>query len=133
MKEESRPKDLQRADLLEPVFFEDRPDVSEDERYQNTVLRPILKFQHASLCLVTVEAMRSLNPGFIDLPERKQKQFITTALTSNLALRNQLLGLVLGMLDEIQLIIFLSNKKEYSKRVQAMVLQRVMEGYKKFL
>lgn len=133
MKDEQAPKPPKRSDLLEPVFFEDRHDLSPDERFQNTVLRPVLKFQNAHLCRVTIEAVLALNPGFRDLPEKKQRQFVSVTLTSNLALRNQLLGIVLGMLEEVQLMEYLGSRKELSKRIQAMLLQRIMGEYGRFL
>lgn len=128
-----QPSITKRSDLLEPIFFEDRPDVTPEERFQNTVLRPVLKFQNASLCMIAVEAVKALNPAFMDLHERKQRQFLTSTLTSNLALRNQLLGMVLGMLDEPQIKEYLILRKEYSKRIQAMLLQRIVEQYMRFL
>lgn len=134
MKDVSKqPTISKRSDLLEPIFFEDRPDVTPEERFQNTVLRPVLKFQNANLCMIAVEAVKALNPAFIELHERKQRQFLTATLTSNLALRNQLLGMVLGMLDEPQIKEYLALRKEYSKRIQAMLLQRIVEQYMRFL
>lgn len=124
---------MKRSDLLEPIYFEDRPDINPDERFQNVVLRPVLKLQNAHLCRVTIEAVLALNPAFRDLPEKKQRQFVTATLTSNLALRNQLLGIVLGMLEEVQLMEYLGSRKELAKRIQAMLQQRIVGEYGRFL
>jgi hypothetical protein len=122
-----------RSALLEPVFFEDNAAINPAEYFQNTVLRPVLKFQNELLCRVAIDAVKTLNPAFNQQAERKQKQFITTALTSNAALRNTLLGIVIGMFDEEQLIKFLADRKELSKRIQLMLQVRVLEQYQKFL
>jgi hypothetical protein len=122
-----------RSDLLEPVFFEEKHELSPAEHFQNTVLRPVLKFQNELLCRITIDAVRTLNPAFNDQPERKQKQFITAALTANAALRNTLLGIVIGMFDEEQLTPFLADRKELSKRIQSILQVRVLEQYRKFL
>lgn len=58
----------------------------------------------------------------MELPE--QHKFLTTFLTSNKILRNQLIGIVIGMMTESELQFYLTDQKACNKRIIQMQVTR---------
>ena len=77
----------------------------EIETFQNAVLRPILKFQN---------------------------EWIMTFILANIgkqnALKNQLIGSVIGLLTEEELIFYFTNQSDLNKRIYQMICQRMYDN-----
>jgi len=130
----SNPKEeLKRSDLTVPVFFDEKSSMNAAEHFQHTVLRPILKLQNELLCPVAIEQCVSQDPGFKELSVRKRDSMLNKALMTNQPLRSLLSGMIIGMMDPEQLKLFLTDRKDLSKRIQNMVRERIMDQYSKFL
>jgi hypothetical protein len=92
-----------------------------NEEFQNKILRPVIKFQND----VLVSFFKSQLKGVV-LPDFKIERygFIQQRLQKDLATRNILLGMVIGLLNEDELNVFNQNKNEMNKRVMDMLCQR---------
>ncbi len=100
------------------------------EEFQNKTLRPILKFQND----VLVSFFRSQLKGAV-LPEFKIElnPFVQQRLQKDLATRNTILGMVIGLLSEEEMTVFLDDKNEMSKRIMDMLCQRITDELSKEL
>ncbi|MEN9322996.1 MAG: hypothetical protein RL699_776 [Bacteroidota bacterium] len=92
------------------------------EAFQNSCLRPILKFQNqllVSLFRAQVQAT--------DIPPKGAalENFIKLRLQKDTPLRYTLVGVVLGLFTADELDFFIQHKNELSKRILTMLVQRL--------
>ena len=94
------------------------------EQFQNTTIRPILKYQHSILIVffnsnVHVQYIVSANYSIL----KKQNQLKLFA-SKQLAFRAQLLGIVTGLFTDAEFDFYLSEKVSLDKRIANMILDR---------
>lgn len=92
------------------------------EAFQNSSLRPILKFQNQLLVGLFRAQVQAT-----DIPPKgaARENFIKLRMQKDTALRNTLVGAVLGLLTEAELAFYLQHKNELTKRILAMLVQRI--------
>lgn len=103
------------------------PGISEDntlplESFQNNTLRPILKLQNS----LVISLIRS-QIGKTDIPnvEVERRKWFQHRIQRDLNLRNVLIGMVVGLFTEEELLFYLSHKTEFSKRIIQMLSERI--------
>ena len=110
---------------LRPLIETENKTVTEIERFQNEVLRPILKFQHT---IFEIEV--SNNPLLEKLLKQEltaeRRRFLIKGIVSKIELKNQLLGQITGLLTNSEYQFYYSKKKEMDKRIFAMLLDRFL-------
>jgi len=110
---------------LRPIIETENKTVTEIERFQNEVLRPILKFQHT---IFEIEV--SSNPLLEKLLKQEltaeRRRFLIKGIVSKIEVKNQLLGQVTGLLTNSEFQFYYSKKKEMDKRIFAMLLDRFL-------
>ena len=94
------------------------------EQFQNTTIRPILKYQHTILIAffnanVHVQYIVSANSSLL----KKQNQ-LKLFVSKQLAFRAQLLGMVTGLFTDAEFEFYLSEKVNLDKRIANMILER---------
>jgi hypothetical protein len=94
------------------------------EQFQNTTIRPILKYQHTILIVffnanIHVQYIVSANYSLL----KKQNQLKLFA-SKQLAFRAQLLGIVTGLFTDAEFEFYLSEKVNLDKRITNMILDR---------
>ena len=94
------------------------------EQFQNTTIRPILKYQHTILIVffnanVHVQYIVSTNFSL----QKKQNQ-LKLFTSKQLAFRAQLLGMVTGLFTDAEFDFYLSEKVNIDKRITNMILER---------
>ena len=127
-------RDLSIVKSILPIVNYDKSlDSNEIESFQNTVIRPILKFQNQLLNLLVLERVKNLNSRFNLLSNEEQEAFILSNVKKDIALRNQLIGIVLAFFTLEEFQVYSLYNKELSKRIVEMIVQRVLDQYKHFL
>lgn len=98
-----------------------------DEDFQNRILRPVLKLQHE---LILVLFIRFCGKQKIDLfkDENKFNSIVNTHIKKNMVLKNQYLGLIIGMFTTEEFGIYLENDAEFNKRIITMIGQRLKDS-----
>ncbi|WP_117880376.1 glyoxalase [Aureibaculum luteum] len=106
--------------------------ISEIENFQNTTLRPILKFQNELLIAIFKDYIKRYKNAFYELPIAGKMNYIDNAVQKNTKFRNALKGLVTGMftLDEYQY--YSENSSEISKRMMQMISERLKDQLQLF-
>lgn len=94
----------------------------EIEQFQNTCLRPILKFQNDALLLFF---KLQLSPTGLPLLKKELEDFIKLRLQKDAILRNTMIGMVLALMSVEELSFYMSHKNELSKRIITMLVQRL--------
>ena len=96
----------------------------EIEQFQNSCLRPILKFQNDALLLFF---NLQFNPSTLPVLKKELEDFIKSRLQKDAILRNTLIGMVLALMVEEELAFYISHKNELSKRLINMLVQRLTD------
>ena len=94
------------------------------EQFQNTTIRPILKYQHSILIVffnANVHVQYIVSANFSLLKKQNQLKLFTS---KQLAFRAQLLGMVTGLFTEAEFEFYLSEKVNLDKRIANMILDR---------
>ncbi len=118
---------MKRSELLPEIFYDEIAVCSAGERFQNVYLRGILKYQDAHLRLLVEHTCEKVNPAFKELSSMKQKRFMENQLENNASLRQQCLGIIIGFLEEEQMIAYFELQQDINKRILQMVRKRVCE------
>jgi uncharacterized membrane protein YbjE (DUF340 family) len=92
------------------------------EQFQNECLRPILKFQNN---LIVALFKAQIQTAEISAKGTALENLIKQRLQKDTALRNTLVGVVLGLFTADELAFFLQHKNELSKRILTMLVQRL--------
>lgn len=99
------------------------------EKFQNSTLRPILKFQHDLLMLVFHTCLIKNKILFENLSESEKESTLTQLFQKELAFRNQSLGIIIGLFTLEEYSHFAQEPGAYTKRITAMLKQRILSTY----
>ena len=94
------------------------------EQFQNTTIRPILKYQHSILIVFfssNVHVQYIVSANFSSLKKQNQLKLF---VSKQLAFRAQLLGIITGLFTELEFEFYLSEKVNIDKRITNMILER---------
>lgn len=97
------------------------------EQFQNSSLRPILKFQNAVIVLYFTA---QLNGEEIPKSSVLREALIKIRFQKDPIIRNTLIGMVLGLLSSEELEFYVLNKAELTKRIVALLCQRLKDELK---
>ena len=97
------------------------------EKFQNEVIRPILKLQNdliLNLFYTYLENLRIKLPSNHDelLPKLK------SILQKDKTIKNQLIGIVIGLFETDEINIYSEYQKENNKRIIQMITQRLFDN-----
>lgn len=113
-------KDLRPT--LEIPTFEESTAV---EKFQNEVLRPILKLQNEIFLAFYKAFLARQKLDFTSLNPEKKRNFINQSFQRDANLKNICLGLTLGMLTAEEFEIYNLDDKAYNKRIFTMLSERI--------
>lgn len=102
--------------------------MSAEERFQNEVLRPILKFQHGLLVAMFRQYVVRRKNQYDQLPAQKKPQYIEDSIRKDLKFKNLLLGTIIGHFTEPEYRQFVEMEKELSRRLTDLLIQRLQNG-----
>ena len=101
---------------------------SDLERFQNEVLRPIIKMQNNLLVALFNNYIRNRKIEFNKLKAEVQENKINSILTKDINFKNILIGSIIGHLNKNEIEIYLKSKSELNKRIIQMVKQRMQDN-----
>ena len=102
---------------------------SDLERFQNEVIRPIIKMQNNLLTVFFKNYIRNRKIEFDRLKSEDQENKIKTILTKDINFKNILIGSIVGHFDENEIEIYLKSTSELNKRIIQIVKQRLVDKY----
>ncbi|WP_298342695.1 glyoxalase [uncultured Algibacter sp.] len=100
--------------------------MSVDERFQNLVLRPIIKFQNDLLIAVFKNYIKKHKSVFYDLSIEKRVDYIENAIQKDMKLRNAMKGMIIGMFTVEEYEIYIQNSSALNKRMMNITKQRLV-------
>lgn len=98
------------------------------EKFQNEVIRPIIKMQHSLLIALFQDYIKQRKIDFINLKKEKQIERINTILTKDTNFKSIILGIVIGHFSPNELSFFVQNSSEFKKRVIQIAKHRLQDN-----
>ena len=101
--------------------------MSDDERFQNNTLRPILKLQNPLLLASFVNYATKHKGVFFDIPTDKQLAYIENAVHKDQKIRNALKGMIVGQFTVEEYNFYTQNSYQLNKRMMSLVITRLQD------
>ncbi|TDQ31427.1 glyoxalase [Zeaxanthinibacter enoshimensis] len=108
------------------------PNMSDDERFQNVTLRPIIKFQNQLLLAAFKNYIAKHKNGFYELSVERRLEYIDNAIHKDIKFRNSLKGMVIGQFTVEEYEIYILNSSALNKRMMNMVIERLKDQVQVF-
>ncbi|MEZ7901093.1 MAG: hypothetical protein ACI8RY_000828 [Urechidicola sp.] len=99
--------------------------MTEIEQFQNTTLRPILKFQNDLLSIHFSQFARSYKKDWGSISNEKKIVFIESSMMKNQGLRNTIVGMIIGLFSLKEHEFYLTTKSEINRRIIQMGKERI--------
>ncbi len=98
---------------------------SNDEKFQNQTLRPILKLQNDLFIAVFNNHINKHKNDFYSLSVERKLQFIENAIQKDIKFRNSLKGMVIGLFTLSEYEVYIQNSSALNKRMMNMLIERL--------
>ena len=105
---------------------------TEVEKFQNEVLRPIIKMQHHLLISFFENYIKKRKIDFTSLSEEKKKNKIKSVFDKDINFKNLILGLIAGHFSVNEYLYYTQNSSEFNKRVLQIIIQRLQNSISDF-
>lgn len=96
-----------------------------DERFQNEVLRPILKLQNDLFIDVFKNYVAKYKNDFYTYSVEKKMQYIENAIQKDIKFRNSLKGMVIALFTVTEYDSYIKNSSSLNKRMMNMLIERL--------
>jgi len=106
--------------------------MSDDERFQNKTLRPILKLQNSLLIAVFKNYITKHKNTFYTLTLEKRLQYIENVIQKDIKFRNSLKGIIIGQFTVEEYEVYIQNSSNLNKRMMNMVIIRFKDQIQLF-
>jgi predicted histidine transporter YuiF (NhaC family) len=119
---------MKRSEIIlqwRPVIETDNGKSTEIETFQNVTLRPVLKFQNGLIISVMNNFLSEHKYEVKNLTDHKKKDHINHTIKNNLPLKQLMTGFIIGHFTDEELAFYYVNKKEVSKRIVSMLIERI--------
>jgi len=98
---------------------------SSEEYFQNTTLRPILKFQNDLFIEVFMNYAIKQKGVFFTLSAEKKMAYIENTIQRDIKFRNSLKGMVIGLFTTQEYSEYTKNSSNLNKRMMNMLVERL--------
>lgn len=110
---------------LRPVIHAEEGLQTAVERFQNEVLRPILKFQNTLLLAIFSRYCQKQKTIFRNLSEQKQLAFIENSLKKDNQIRRYCQGIVVAFFTEAEYARYVEEEEAINKRIITLLIERL--------
>ena len=113
--------------LLDPSIL--HGEMKPIEYFQNKALRPILKMQHGLIILLFHQYLVDRRIELTGKTADNIRVIITNIISKDLALKNEMIGLIIGHLSRAEMEFYLLNKASSRRRITNMLVERILSEY----
>ena len=104
-----------------------------NERFQNSTLRPILKFQNPLIVEVFHNYIEKRKGVFYDLGLEKKLAYIENSIIKDQKLRNSLKGMIIGHFTVEEYLDYAQDSSALNKRMMNMLIERLKDQVQLFV
>jgi hypothetical protein len=98
---------------------------SNEEKFQNITLRPILKFQNDLFIEVFRNYAIKQKGVFFTLSPEKKMNYIENTIHKDIKFRNSLKGIVIGLFSVSEYQDYIQNSSNLNKRMMNLLIERI--------
>jgi hypothetical protein len=98
---------------------------SDEEVFQNSTLRPILKLQNDLIIAVFQSYLNQNKIPFNDFSLDKKMKTIEVAILKDISFQNTLKGIVVGLFTVNEFSLYSNNTSGFNKRIRSMLIERL--------
>ena len=102
--------------------------MSQDERFQNETLRPIVKLQNDLLLAMFRNYIKKHKNKFYELKLEKRLEYVENAIQRDIKFRNSLKGMVIGQFTLEEYDRYIQNSSALNKRMMNIVKERLQSN-----
>ena len=126
-----RPNDIKR---IRPEIPKARinDQMSDEERFQNTTLRPVVKLQNPLLIEMFRNYITKRKNVFYNLSLEKRLTYIENAVNKDMKFRNSLKGMIIGQFTVDEYLIYIQNSSALNKRMANLLRERLISQVQLF-
>ncbi|MDA7707299.1 glyoxalase [Flavobacteriaceae bacterium] len=112
-----------RLDLISNTI---KTDMSSEEYFQNSVLRPLIKFQNDLLIAAFLNFSNKYKNVFFELSTEKKITYIENALLKDSTFRNCLKDMIVGLFTVEEYNVYTLNASALNKRMVGIIKERLI-------
>jgi len=101
--------------------------MSNDERFQNVTLRPVIKLQSPLLIAAFRNYIKKHKNVFHGLSMEKRLLYIENAIQRDMKFRNSLKGMIIGQFTLEEYHLYIENSSSLNKRMMKIVTERMKD------
>ena len=101
---------------------------SDIQKFQDTVLRPILKLQNEFFLQLAGHTLLVRHPDWNLLSDEKKVVLLSSWVSKDPDVKKQIEGAIIGLMTRPELAFYFENEKEIQRRIRAFVLERIKNG-----
>jgi len=120
---------MSKTSIRPTIIFEKEAE-GEFERFQNEVLRPILKMQNDLLLEIFKTYVGKRKGTFDKLSEKEKAIYIDQSVRKDMKFKHYLEGIISGMFTLDEYARFMENEEELTKRMMNLLVQRLQSQFK---
>ena len=107
------------------ITLKESKQISDEEQFQNQVLRPILKFQNEIFIKLFLSNCNTYNINFTKFNSEEKYEYINNIFEKDLKIRASFIGTVIALFTIEEYEKYLVNQKHYNKRIIQMLTERL--------
>lgn len=103
-------------------------EMTTEERFQNLVLRPIIKLQNDLFIEVFKNYVAKHKNVFYDLSIEKRIDYIGNTIHKDMKFRNSIKGMIIGLFTIEEYKLYIQNSSALNKRMMNIVKERLIDN-----
>jgi hypothetical protein len=113
---------------IRPTLTFEKEAEGEFEKFQNGVLRPIMKLQNDLLLEIFKTHVDKLKGIFYKLSDKEKMVYIDQSVRKDMKFKHYLEGIITGMFTLDEYAKFMKNEEELTKRMVNLLVQRLQSS-----
>ncbi len=106
--------------------------MSSEERFQNLVLRPIIKFQNDLFVAAFKNYISKHKNVFYELSLEKRQDYVENSIQKDMKFRNSVKGMIIGQFTVEEYELYIQNSSALNKRMMNIVKDRLLGNIQLF-
>jgi len=99
------------------------------EKFQNDVIRPILKYQHDVIVGYAISKAVDRNSKFTNLTAIEKERYLDKVTLKDSKIKQALNGMVIGLMTIEEMNKYLAIESEYKRRINTMIRERIVSTF----
>lgn len=108
-------------------------DMSSEEYFQNSTLRPLLRLQNDLIIAVFKNYIAKHKNVFHDLSLSRQLEYVENAINKDMKFRNSIKGMIIGQFTLEEYATYITNSSALNKRLMNLVKERLVSHIQLFM